>query len=199
MVRYSISLGSLTSLLLFCLSIEAGAAENDPLHLVSLAFGSGSVPEQEEGGVSGVERGRPWFVQLIAEASRGSDERTFLGQHPQANDGLDRFDREEERPRGKRYVTIVFSNPSLPRAKWGYSSDVRAGSIKPRGEWHFTVKASARQEFITLTWKGNRNPLQSGWLIDLETGAFVRTEPGGSYTYPAGAEDRRFIFAIYQR
>lgn len=199
MVSYSISLGSLASLFLVSLSNVAGAAENDPLHPVGLAFGSGSVSEQEKGVVSGVERGRPWYVQLIAEASRGSDERTFLGQHPQANDGLDRFDREEKRPRGKRYVTIVFSNPQFPRAKWGYSSDIRAGSIKPRGEWHFTVKASPRQEFITLTWKGSRNPLLAGWLIDLETGAFVRTQPGSSYTYPAGAEDRSFIFAIYQR
>lgn len=198
-MKFSISLGKLAALSLVIPSLQTGAVELNPLQRYGSALdsGSGFVFSNAEAGQR--DLGFNWRVQLVAEASRGSDERTYLGQHPLARNGLDRFDREEVRPRGKRYVTIVFANPELPRAKWGYSTDIRAGSIKPRGEWRFTVKASTGQKFITLSWKGHRRQLDVGWLIDLETGAFVETTPGGSYTYPVGEEPREFIFAIYQR
>ena len=140
-----------------------------------------------------------WRVQIIAETERLRDDDNFLGQVPSASDGLDRFDREEARPYSRDYLSVLFNNFRLPKSEWGFSSDYRAVTARPEDQWHFTVKASAGPEIITLRWEGYKRHLDDGWLLDLETGVYINTVPGGRYSYPAGTEDRKFIFAIFRR
>jgi len=140
-----------------------------------------------------------WQVRFIAESGALRDAGNVLGQLPTADNKLDEHDLQEIPPFGDEYLSILFTNPGFPPVPWGYTSDFRAPSIKPTGEWPFVVRASEVVDEITLSWEGDPAELNVGWLIDLETGERIRTAPGGSYTFENGAEDREFIFAIYQR
>lgn len=140
-----------------------------------------------------------WKVQIIADAGGLTDDDNYLGQLSAASDGLDDFDIEEARPYRRDYLSVLFANHQLPRAEWGYSSDFRATTFKPTGQWPFVVRSSVGDEYITLSWSGNQRILHSGWLIDLETGSYISTAPGSSYSYRVDKKERQFIFAILTR
>lgn len=144
-------------------------------------------------------RYRGWKVRLIAQSGSKQDDGNLIGQIKTASDGLDAHDLEELSPLGDSYLSIVFENERFPETDWGFTSDFRAPSIQPTGEWSFVVHASNDVRKITLRWEGDHLILYSGWLIDLETGEWIRPRPGGSYSFRNGPEDRRFIFALYYR
>ncbi len=140
-----------------------------------------------------------WQIRLTAESEGKEDAGNLLGQLSTAVDGRDRHDLEELAPFGSSHLSILFTNPAFPNAEWGFTSDFRAPTIKPTGEWSFVVRASDDVGSVTLSWDGAPDLLGVGWLIDLETGDRMRTAPGGSYSYASGGADRAFLFAIYQR
>ena len=149
--------------------------------------------EQGDGAADG------WQIRLIAESGSKRDAGNVLGQISTAVDGLDSHDLEELPPFGDSHLSILFTNPAFPSANWGYTSDFRARSNKPAGEWPFVVRASDDVDEITLRWEGDPNVLGVGWLTDQETGERIQTTPGQSHTFENGPEDREFVFAIYQR
>ena len=140
-----------------------------------------------------------WQVRLIAESGTMKDEGNLVGQIASAIDGFDMHDLEELPPLGERYLSIVFENGLFPESDWGYTSDFRSTALRPWGEWPFVVRASDDVDVITLSWEGDDLPLYAGWLIDLETGEWIRPYPGTSYSYLNGPEDRKFMFALYNR
>jgi hypothetical protein len=140
-----------------------------------------------------------WQVRLVAESGSMEDAGNVLGQLSTADERLDTHDLEELAPFGNTYLSILFTNPRFPAVDWGFTSDFRAPTIKPAGEWPFVVRASDDVDEVTLRWEGDPAQLNVAWLVDMQTGLFVRTEPGGSYTFPTGAQDREFKFVIYQR
>lgn len=150
-------------------------------------------PDHASGGPDG------WQIRLIAESGSKQDGGNVLGQLSTAVDGFDMHDLAELEPFGDSYLSIIFTNTRFPGGGWGFTSDLRALSIKPTGEWPFVVKASDDVDEVTLSWDGDPAQLNIGWLIDTETGERIRTTPGETYSYTNGPEDREFVFAIYQR
>ena len=144
------------------------------------------------------QRGRGWFVRLTAESGELRDERNYLGQARAAHNGIDRFDQPKMPPMARRFVSLSFTNPELPGRAWGYQRDIRSLAAKPAGDWPFTVRASRDVKYVTLTWQGDPRVLNSAWLIDMQSGAFVRIRPGGRYSFVAEGE-RAFAFALFQR
>lgn len=161
---------------------------------LSLAFAGLIYTQPVEADGQNGQRG--WRIRIIAETDRFRDDDNFLGVLSQASDGLDEFDREEAPPYSRDYLSVVFTNPRLPDVDWGYSSDYRAVSKTTYREWPFTVRASAGVEYVTLTWSGRAGDFRGGWLVDEETDTFIRTMPGGSYSYPRGENDRSFTFIV---
>lgn len=157
------------------------------------------IPAPARSSKAGTGTAEGWQVRLIAESGSRRDAGNVLGNLSTASDGLDAHDLEEPAPFGDSHLSILFSNPDFPQVAWGYTSDFRARTIKPSGEWPFMVKASDDVGEITLRWEGDADLLGVAWLIDQETGERIRTAPGGSYTFQNGAEDKEFVFAIYQR
>jgi len=140
-----------------------------------------------------------WQIRLIAESGSMRDSGNVLGQIDTAINGLDSHDLEELAPFGDRHLSILFTHSEFPTVDWGYTSDFRLPSIKPTGEWPFVVRASDNVGEVTLSWEGDPSILNSGWLIDMETGEYIRPVPGETYTYSNASEDREFVFALYLR
>ncbi len=140
-----------------------------------------------------------WQVRLIAGSGSMQDSGNVIGQLDTAQNGRDHHDLEELAPFGDRHLSILFTNPEFPSVEWGFTSDFHAPGIKPSGEWPFVVRASDNVGEVTLSWEGDAELLNSAWLIDMETGEYIRPAPGTSYSYVNGPADREFVFAIYQR
>ena len=89
--------------------------------------------DQTRGGPDG------WQIRLIAQSGAKQDAGNVLGQLSSAIDGFDMHDLAELEPFGDSHLSILFTNPEFPGGGWGYTSDLRALSIKPRGVWSFVV------------------------------------------------------------
>jgi hypothetical protein len=160
----------------------------------------GSIPAQGKDGrsIRAVEDGS-WQIRLIAESSGKSDPGNVLGRIATGFDARDAHDLEEIAPFGDSFLSIIFNNPGFEKVAWGFTSDIRSLTKKPSGEWPFVVKASDDVGEVTLRWEGDPTILGVAWLVDQETGEWIRTSPGGSYSYTNGPVDRRFKFAILSR
>jgi hypothetical protein len=64
----------------------------------------------------------------------------------------------EPEPFGSRFLTVLFTNPKLSGADWGYTSDFRKVKNKPGGAWPFVVRASSHVS--TVTSRSTENRLQ---------------------------------------
>jgi hypothetical protein len=132
-----------------------------------------------------------WHIRLLARSGNKLDRGNVLGQLPNSVDGVDDNDVEEPVPFSNSYLSLVFENPRFPEVDWGYTSDFRATTHKPRGTWSILVRASSDVDEITLSWEGQDKLFRSARLRDQQTGKLIPVRPGGSYTFVNhGGENR---------
>lgn len=124
-----------------------------------------------------------WYVRLIASADGKESQGNVFGQLSDSIDGLDRHDLETLQPFGSSYLGVLFTNPLLGEADWGFVSDYRALTKKPAGAWPFVVRASAEVSAVTLSWEGEDRLFKKAWLLDEQTGEIYAVKRGGSYTF----------------
>jgi hypothetical protein len=141
-------------------------------------------------------RGDSWFVRLIAESGEYSDPGNALGQFEDSVDGLDKNDLPENPPFGQKYLTIVFPHDEWETGAWNYTSDYRAITKKPSGEWTFKVLASPDVEEVTLRWEGPEDILKKSRLIDVQTGTKVKAGKDDSYTFELVDGQAEFVFEV---
>ena len=147
------------------------------------------------------DNGEGWFIRLIAESGTMRDRSNVLGQLHNSLDGLDSNDIEELTPfgyrSGGRYLSLTFENDAFTDAGWGYTSDYRAMTKKPAGEWLFLVRASEDAQEITLRWEGNDKLLRGTILRDEQTGKKIPVRPDQSYTFSNAGGENRFTFIVH--
>ncbi|MEE8339651.1 MAG: hypothetical protein V3R56_05865 [Xanthomonadales bacterium] len=124
-----------------------------------------------------------WYVRLIASADGKQSRGNVFGQLSDSTDGLDRHDLGTLAPFGDSYLSVLFTNPLLGEADWGFVSDYRALTKKPAGAWPFVVRASSDVGAVTLSWEGEDRLFKKAWLLDEQTGVISEVKPGGSYTF----------------
>ena len=117
-----------------------------------------------------VNNGDPWYVRLIVDSGDLRDAGNVLGQLADSVDGLDSHDLKEKAPFGSTYLSIVFPHEEWNSESWGYTSDYRALTKKPKGIWPFVVKASNNVTDAVLRWEGPDFILKKARLVDGQTG-----------------------------
>jgi hypothetical protein len=145
--------------------------------------------DQNAGGPSGQNdkqdktKSSEWYMQLVVESGELSDDGNWLGQAENAVDGLDSRDLEEWSPYSNPYLSIVFTNPLFDEVAWGYTTDYRAPTKNPEGEWPFVVRASSGINEVTLSWNGEKELFAKAWLVDEVSGKTIKIKQGGNYTF----------------
>lgn len=134
-----------------------------------------------------------WFVRLIASSEGKQDRGNVLGQLSDSSNGLDRHDLATLAPFNNSYLDILFTNPLLGDADWGFASDYRALTSKPTGAWPFVVRASADVGEVTLSWEGEKTLFKKAWLLDEQSGKVYAVDPGGSYTFIMDASGESYF------
>ena len=142
------------------------------------------------------DSGATWYVRLVAEQDSLRDPGNTLGQKPGSIDGRDSRDLEEPAPFGGTYLTILFTNPLLDGVDWGVTTDFRAPTDLPVGEWPFVVKTSSTSAPITLRWVSDDYDFNGGWLLDQQTGMKIAITAGDSYTFQPVQRENNFVFVI---
>ena len=134
---------------------------------------------------------KDWFVRLSAESGRYKDKGNAFGQLKDSSNGQDSHDLEEMPPISSTYLTILYDNPEFEPSNWGYSTDLRALTKRPGGEWNMSVRASQDIETVTLKWKGNADILARMTLTNELSGETIEVGQSGSYTFtmPPGGEN----------
>ena len=138
----------------------------------------------------------PWFIRLTASAGDMEDPGNVFGQLETAYEGNDAHDLEEPAPIGSRYLSILFPNPLFEQPDWGYTTDFRALTKRPRGQWPFVVKAYPGISEVTIRWEGEDYLFKDAWLVDESTGETVRAKAGKSYTFIIEQGERHFSFEL---
>lgn len=147
--------------------------------------GTQTTPETTQASQSGDKKKKSsgWYVRLIASADGKESRGNVFGQLSGSIDGRDRHDLETLEPFGNSYLGVLFTNPLLGEADWGFVSDYRALTKKPAGAWLFVVRASAEVGEVTLSWEGENRLFKKAWLLDEQTGEIHAVKPGGSYAF----------------
>jgi hypothetical protein len=79
---------------------------------------------------------------------------------------------------------------------WGFTTDFRAPTDPPAGEWPFVVRASNNSVPITLSWEASEYDFTGAWLIDQQNGERISVTATDSYTFQPLGEDSQFVFVI---
>jgi hypothetical protein len=167
-------------------SAAAASATPEPTSSTSLTTAStANEPSRKATDVSAkaYREGDPWYMRLTVESGELKDEGNVLGQLADSVDGKDIHDLNEKEPFGGTYLTIVFPHEEWGTDAWGYTSDYRALTRKPRGEWRFAVKASPNVSSAVLSWQADDAILRKARLVDEKTGRRVKMKADGSYTF----------------
>ncbi len=138
-----------------------------------------------------------WYIRLVATGGGLQDPGNVLGQLRTAQEGNDSHDLEEPAPFGRKYLSIVFTNPLFDDASWGYTTDFRPLTKQPGGVWPFVVRAWADIREVTLRWEGADELFDKAWLVDEQSGAMMKVQAGGSYTFAIEGGEHRFSFVLY--
>jgi PKD repeat protein len=168
----------------------AGASSSSSRGATSSAVGS-EKDKRKKGMVTD-----PWYVRLIAESGKYRDEGNWFGQLESVEDGWDSRDLEELYPYSSPYLSILFTNPLFNDVSWGYTTDYRKLTRKPRGEWPFVVRASNDIREVSLSWQSDTLPVAGLMLIDEDTGKKTRVKAGVRYMFEISGGEHRFRLVL---
>jgi hypothetical protein len=141
----------------------------------------------------------PWYIRLTVSSGNMVDPGNVLGQLGTATEGNDPHDLEEPVPFDSKYLSALFTNPLFEQVDWGFTTDFRALTKRPRGVWPFVVKAHVGISEVTIHWEGKDDLFKNTWLVDEENGKFIRAKAGESYTVEIEGGEHRFRFEVGEK
>jgi hypothetical protein len=169
---------------------SAGGGEASPAAQIKARRLTGSDIHKKD------DKKQSWHIQLVAESGALQDPGNFFGRQQGSHQFADINDLVEPEPFGSRFLTVLFTNPKLRGADWGYTSDFRKVKKKPGGAWPFVVRASSHVSTVTLSWVGDDFLFDDAWLTDQETGESIKVHSAESYTFNMFGGERHFTFEI---